>query len=78
MYRSWWMPPVMENWEQVAKMAHKLKSTIDSMGIRSIHDVDPNDQKCNAKTRDQLEPYTGCWLKQVETSRCIDACHNYS
>ncbi len=25
-----------ENWEQVSKMAHKLKSTIDSMGIRSI------------------------------------------
>jgi CheY-like chemotaxis protein len=28
----------MKNWEQVAKMAHKLKSTIDSMGIRSLHD----------------------------------------
>ena len=27
-----------KNWEQVAKMAHKLKSTIDSMGIRSLHD----------------------------------------
>jgi hypothetical protein len=26
-----------KNWEQVAKMAHKLKSTIDSMGIRSLH-----------------------------------------
>jgi HPt (histidine-containing phosphotransfer) domain-containing protein len=26
------------NWAQVSKMAHKLKSTIDSMGIRSIHD----------------------------------------
>jgi PAS domain S-box-containing protein len=25
------------NWEQVAKTAHKLKSTIDSMGIKSIH-----------------------------------------
>ncbi len=24
------------NWEQVAKMAHKLKSTVDSMGIVSI------------------------------------------
>ena len=24
-----------KNWEQVSKMAHKLKSTIDSMGIRS-------------------------------------------
>jgi len=28
----------LKNWEQVAKMAHKLKSTIDSMGIRSLHD----------------------------------------
>lgn len=27
----------LKNWEQVAKMAHKLKSTIDSMGIRSLH-----------------------------------------
>ncbi len=27
-----------QNWEQVSKMAHKLKSTIDSMGIRSIHE----------------------------------------
>jgi signal transduction histidine kinase/CheY-like chemotaxis protein/HPt (histidine-containing phosphotransfer) domain-containing protein len=26
----------LENWEQVGKMAHKLKSTIDSMGIKSI------------------------------------------
>ncbi len=26
-----------ENWDQVAKLAHKLKSTIDSMGIKSIH-----------------------------------------
>ncbi|MBS1947287.1 MAG: Hpt domain-containing protein [Bacteroidetes bacterium] len=26
-----------ENWEQVGKIAHKLKSTIDSMGIKSIH-----------------------------------------
>ena len=25
-----------ENWEQVGKTAHKLKSTIDSMGIKSI------------------------------------------
>ena len=26
-----------ENWDQTAKLAHKLKSTIDSMGIKSIH-----------------------------------------
>jgi len=27
-----------ENWQQVSKLAHKLKSTVDSMGIKSIHD----------------------------------------
>jgi hypothetical protein len=26
-----------KDWEQTAKIAHKLKSTIDSMGIRSLH-----------------------------------------
>src|SRR6202000_2586142 len=25
-----------ENWDHVGKMAHKLKSTVDSMGIQSI------------------------------------------
>jgi HPt (histidine-containing phosphotransfer) domain-containing protein len=28
----------MENWDQVRKMAHKLKSTVDSMGVKSIRD----------------------------------------
>jgi HPt (histidine-containing phosphotransfer) domain-containing protein len=27
-----------KNWDQAGKMAHKLKSTIDSMGIKSIRD----------------------------------------
>jgi HPt (histidine-containing phosphotransfer) domain-containing protein len=27
-----------QNWDQAGKMAHKLKSTIDSMGIKSIRD----------------------------------------
>jgi CheY-like chemotaxis protein/HPt (histidine-containing phosphotransfer) domain-containing protein len=59
------------NWEQVAKMAHKLKSTIDSMGIRSIHDV-IRTVESHAKTRDQLEQIPEL-VRQVESvvSSCI-------
>ena len=59
------------NWEQVAKMAHKLKSTIDSMGIRSIHDV-IRTVEMHAKNRDQLEHIPEL-VKQVESvvSSCI-------
>jgi HPt (histidine-containing phosphotransfer) domain-containing protein len=28
-----------QNWEQVGRLAHKLKSTIDSMGISSLKDI---------------------------------------
>ena len=28
----------IEHWTEVAKVAHKLKSTIDSMGIKSLHE----------------------------------------
>ncbi len=60
-----------KNWEQVSKMAHKLKSTIDSMGIRSIHDQ-IRSVELNAKNLQQLEllPST---VKQIETvvSTCI-------
>jgi CheY-like chemotaxis protein/HPt (histidine-containing phosphotransfer) domain-containing protein len=59
------------NWEQVAKMAHKLKSTIDSMGIRSIHDT-IRAVEMHAKNRDQLEQLPEL-VKQVETvvASCI-------
>lgn len=30
---------VLQNWPQVGKLAHKMKSTIDSMGISSLKDV---------------------------------------
>jgi len=30
---------VKENWEQVGKLAHKMKSTIDSMNIASLKDI---------------------------------------
>ena len=64
------------NWEQVAKMAHKLKSTIDSMGIRSIHDV-IRTVELHAKTRDQLERIPEL-VKQVESvvSSCITQLHS--
>jgi CheY-like chemotaxis protein len=42
-----------ENWEQVGKMAHKLKSTVDSMGIRSIHG-DIRAVEMNAKQKTNL------------------------
>jgi CheY-like chemotaxis protein/HPt (histidine-containing phosphotransfer) domain-containing protein len=60
-----------ENWEQVSKMAHKLKSTIDSMGIKSIHD-DIRKVESDAKARQNLDhiPHV---VKQVEAvvSLCI-------
>lgn len=37
-----------DNWEQASKMAHKLKSTVDSMGIKSIRD-DIRSVESNAK-----------------------------
>jgi HPt (histidine-containing phosphotransfer) domain-containing protein len=43
-----------KNWEQVAKMAHKLKSTIDSMGIRSLHDQ-IRAVELRAKNKEQLD-----------------------
>ena len=59
------------NWEQVAKMAHKLKSTIDSMGISSIHDT-IRAVEMHAKNRDQLERLPEL-VKQVESvvASCI-------
>jgi CheY-like chemotaxis protein/HPt (histidine-containing phosphotransfer) domain-containing protein len=60
-----------KNWEQVAKMAHKLKSTIDSMGIRSLHDQ-IRAVEMNAKKQDQLERMPDI-VRQVESvvSVCI-------
>jgi len=60
-----------KNWEQVSKMAHKLKSTIDSMGIRSIHDQ-IRAVEMNAKNKEQLENLPDM-VRQVESvvSVCI-------
>jgi len=43
-----------ENWDQAAKLAHKLKSTIDSMGIRSIHQ-EIRSVESNAKQKANLK-----------------------
>jgi CheY-like chemotaxis protein len=42
-----------ENWDQVARIAHKLKSTIDSMGIKSIYQ-DIRSAETNAKQKANL------------------------
>jgi CheY-like chemotaxis protein len=60
-----------QNWEQVSKMAHKLKSTVDSMGIKSIHD-DIRQVEAQAKAREDLEALPQK-IEQVEAviSLCI-------
>lgn len=43
-----------ENWEQVGKTAHKLKSTIDSMGIKSLRQ-DIRTVEANARQQESLQ-----------------------
>jgi hypothetical protein len=43
-----------ENWDQVGKTAHKLKSTIDSMGIKSIRQ-EIRAVEANAKQKESLQ-----------------------
>jgi HPt (histidine-containing phosphotransfer) domain-containing protein len=43
-----------ENWEQVGKTAHKLKSTIDSMGIKSIRQ-EIRTVEANARQKEALQ-----------------------
>lgn len=64
-----------QNWEQVSKMAHKLKSTVDSMGIKAIHD-DIRKVEADAKARQNLEQLPQL-VKQVETviTLCIRQLH---
>jgi len=47
-----------ENWEQVGKTAHKLKSTIDSMGIKSIRQ-EIRTVESNAKQMESLSEIPG-------------------
>jgi HPt (histidine-containing phosphotransfer) domain-containing protein len=43
-----------ENWELVGKTAHKLKSTIDSMGIKSIRQ-EIRTVEANARQQESLQ-----------------------
>jgi PAS domain S-box-containing protein len=47
-----------ENWEQVGKTAHKLKSTIDSMGIKSIRQ-EIRTVEANARQKEALQDIPG-------------------
>lgn len=64
-----------QNWEQVAKMAHKLKSTVDSMGIKAIH-ADIRKVEADAKAHQNLD-HLPHMVRQVETvvSLCIRQLH---
>jgi HPt (histidine-containing phosphotransfer) domain-containing protein len=42
------------DWEQVSKLAHKLKSTIDSMGIKSIRE-DIRRVEADAKQKNNIQ-----------------------
>lgn len=66
----------VQNWEQVSRMAHKLKSTIDSMGIKSIHG-DIRRVEAQAKAGENLEELPGL-VKQVDAvvSLCIRQLRN--
>ncbi len=43
-----------EQWEQVSKMAHKLKSTVDSMGIQSLK-AEIREVESSAKAKESLD-----------------------
>ena len=60
-----------KNWEQVSKMAHKLKSTIDSMGIRILRDQ-IRTVEMNAKNLEQPEQLPAM-IRDIEAvvSDCI-------
>jgi HPt (histidine-containing phosphotransfer) domain-containing protein len=59
-----------ENWEMVSKTAHKLKSTIDSMGIISIKE-DIRIVELNAKKKESL---TNVPVHIRKINDVIDAC----
>ena len=61
-----------ENWEMVGKHAHKMKSTIDSMGIVLLHD-DIRAVEAGGKTKTNIEQLPGL-IANVSTivSQCVD------
>jgi CheY-like chemotaxis protein len=61
-----------QNWEQVSKLAHKLKSTIDSMAIKSIQQ-DVRAVEMNAKQKTSLDELPGIIEKiQQVINSCIE------
>jgi CheY-like chemotaxis protein/HPt (histidine-containing phosphotransfer) domain-containing protein len=64
-----------KSWEQVSKLAHKLKSTIDSMGIRILHEP-IRAVEANAKNQEHLESLPDK-VRQVESVvlLCIQQLH---
>jgi PAS domain S-box-containing protein len=64
-----------ENWDQVGKTAHKLKSTVDSMGIKSIRQ-EIRTVEANAKQKQALEEIPDL-VATIDTviSECIVQLH---
>lgn len=60
------------NWDQAARMAHKLKSTVDSMGIKSLRE-DIRTVEANAKSKTDLQniPVLIAHIDRV-VKECID------
>ena len=60
------------DWDRVSKMAHKLKSTIDSMGIRSLHE---QIRAVETQARGQVQPESiPALVHEIQTvvSSCIE------
>ena len=53
-----------QDWDALSKLAHKMKSTIDSMGIVSLKDVIRHIES-NGKQKNNLESLPA-WVKQVD------------
>lgn len=61
-----------ENWDMVSKMAHKLKSTLDSMGIHSLKQ-DVRMVESNAKRNENLDSLPALIYKMnVVIKQCIE------
>jgi HPt (histidine-containing phosphotransfer) domain-containing protein len=61
-----------EDWDQVSKLAHKLKSTIDSMGINSLKTV-IREVEAFAKQKELLEKVPALVEKIVViVNKCIE------
>jgi len=61
-----------ENWEQVGKTSHKLKSTVDSMGIKSIRQ-EIRSVEANAKQKQGLEEIPGLVARiSMVIGECIE------